>query len=162
MSQDMRALLIDDDPSALDAVAFALRARFPDLAVECRTIPDGSGDFDVFLVDNDFDGVHLGIELAVRIRAACPNALILAYSGRLDAPLLKGLLNAGCSGAFDKSEPADLQSALDVIAAYQESVCPAPASSGGFLEAARSITALLREWNHRLDADEQEKQEMIG
>lgn len=149
-----KVLLIDDDPSSLDVAEFALRRRFPGLEIERRSCPDASGDFDVYLIDDDFQGERLALTLANQVRAARPEALILAYSAVLDAPLLKGLLNAGCSGAFDKSEPGDLADALEVIDVYLKSVHARAAQGRGFLGAARAITDLLREWNHRLEGED--------
>ena len=56
MNDPMRALLLDDDPWALELLSAHLEQRFPRLQVEARTAPDPSGAFDVYLIDNDFGG----------------------------------------------------------------------------------------------------------
>ena len=148
------ALLIDDDPSALALLRHVLETRCPTLRIECRTAPDPGGSFDVIFVDNEMDGQYVAAGLASALRRRNPNALVLAYSATLEEATLKGLINAGCSGAFDKSVPDDLTKALDVVDAYLLKL--SEPRGRGFLGAIQSIKDLLREWNTRLDDQELE------
>lgn len=153
----MKALLIDDDPMALDFLEWTLSSAFPRLEITRRETPDVSGEFDLYVLDNEFNGRPLAAELARQVRATAPGALVLAYSAHLDAGTLKALLAQGCSGACDKSDPSDMESALEVIDAYLNTSTRArpTAPAKGLLGAVRSVTQLLSSWNQRLDSSEQ-------
>src|SRR5262249_17493069 len=98
----LRALLLDDDPYALEFLRAILAERYPGLDIDVRTEPDPTGEYDLYLLDDDFEGVRLAGKLARRIRAQRPEALILAFSASLDGQTLKDLLGAGCNGVCDK------------------------------------------------------------
>lgn len=150
-----RILLVDDDPMALSFLEFRLRGALPAFECETRTEPNIDGDYDVYFLDNDFQGRRVAAELASRIRREKPLALIIAFSGTLDQQTLKNLINAGCSGACDKSQPGDLDEALKVTKTYLEQLAQQrdreKPQRGGFTEAIRSIRGLLDSWNTRLD-----------
>ena len=153
----MRALLLDDDPYALEFLRAVLQERYPGLAVDVRTEPDPTGEYDVYLLDDDFEGVRLAGKLARRIRAQRPEALILAFSATLDARTLKELLGAGCNGVCDKRSPQDLPemlAALDRCLAELEARRSEPPSevSGRYL--LKTFRDLFRAWNARLDGQE--------
>ena len=138
------------------------RDRLP--RIEVREEPDPSGEFDVWFLDNEFEGRKLAPELTVEVREKNPDALIFACSATLDASCLKELLNAGADGACDKSLPEDLISAMGVIRAYAAELPARRAGGrgrprGGVLGAIESIRGLLREWNSRLDREETASQE---
>lgn len=152
------ALVIDDDVWSLRLVKGMLTQCFPGLEVQARQKPNWKGNFDVFFIDNDFGGVEMAPELTRQIRAHNPEALIIAFSSRLDAGCLKELINAGCDGACDKSIPDDLSRAMEVTRRFLENVSSGPASAvtrPGLKGAIESIRGLLREWNTRLEREEQ-------
>jgi DNA-binding NarL/FixJ family response regulator len=146
-----RALLLDDDPWALELLSAHLRARFPDLVLETRTTPEPEGGFDLYLIDNDFGGPPLAGQLARRIRAVSPDALVVAFSATLCPDTLRSLINAGCNGACDKSDPAELQQLLDIVGSF---LAARPQPRRGLRGAIHDVRALLREWNRRLDQAE--------
>jgi DNA-binding NarL/FixJ family response regulator len=153
----MKALLLDDDPYALEFLRAILSERYPDLAIDARCEPDPTGEYDVYLLDDDFEGLRLAGKLARRIRAQRPDALILAFSASLDAGTLKELLGAGCNGVCDKRVPADLPgmlSALDRCMGEIEQRRSEPPSdlSGRYL--VKTFRELFRAWNQRLDDQE--------
>src|SRR6185369_8257118 len=80
-TQRPRALLVDDDPMALEHLELVLSSRFP---------------------DHDFEGELMAGELARQIRARGKPATVVAFSGHLDVETLKRLINAGCDGACEK------------------------------------------------------------
>ena len=146
----MRALLLDDDPYALDLLHAVLSERYPGLAIERRTDPSPQGSHDLFFLDDDFEGVRLAGELAHRIRRDNPAAIILAFSASLDASTLKELLAAGCNGVCDKKKvQRDLPEMLDALDrcldALQARRTQAPESM------LRTFRELFREWNLRLE-----------
>jgi DNA-binding NarL/FixJ family response regulator len=112
----------------------------------------------VYFIDNDFDGARCAGELARKIRVAHPNVLVIAFSATLDQDTLKELIHGGCDGVCDKSVPEDLPVAMNIVEEYVRALD----SSGegrkqkkGFLGAVHSIAQLLREWNSRLETQEQ-------
>jgi len=153
----LKALLLDDDPYALEFLRAILSERYPGLAIDTRSEPDPTGEYDVYLLDDDFEGVRLAGKLARRIRAQRPAALILAFSASLDGATLKELLGAGCNGVCDKRVPGDLPEmlvALDrCIEELEERNQEPPADlSGRYL--VKTFRELFRQWNERLDSQE--------
>ena len=152
-----RALLLDDDPYALEFLRAILSERYPDLAIDVRTEPDPTGEYDVYLLDDDFEGVRLAGKLARRIRAQRPEALILAFSASLDGRTLRELLGAGCNGVCDKRVPEDLPEMLAALDRCLEQLRererePPSDLSGRYLM--RTFRELFREWNQRLQDQE--------
>lgn len=154
MLHTISALLIDDDIWSLRLLKGMLQQCFPDLRVEARTVADTSGDFDIYFLDNLIGGVEIAADLAAEIRERRPDALIIAFSARLDQNTLKALLIAGCNGACDKTLHDDLPMTMQVTQHYIEGLLAAPARGGGGLRSVlRSIRGLLHEWNTRLERE---------
>lgn len=157
VQSELKALLLDDDPYALEFLRAVLGERYPTLSIDSRSEPDPSGEYDLYFLDDDFEGVRLAGKLARRIRAQRPDALILAFSASLDAQTLKELLSSGCNGVCDKKVPGDLPAMLEAldrcIARIEESRREPPADlSGRYL--LKTFRGLLREWNRRLESQE--------
>ncbi|MFO1006194.1 MAG: response regulator [Planctomycetaceae bacterium] len=152
MSKILRALVIDDDQDAAEWLVYQLQTRFPGIRTELRLSPNISGTFDLYFIDNDFHGTSLAGALAEAVRDQHPQALIVAFSARLDNPTLKQLVNAGCDGAFDKSNPDEVAQMLGIVEAYLQR-SDRDSRPGGFFSAIRSIRELLHEWNRRLEND---------
>ena len=153
----LKALLLDDDEYALEFLQAVLRERYPRLHVVRRLAPDPTGDFDLYFLDDDFEGLRLAGRLARRIRAQKPQAVILAFSASLDKPTLKELLNAGCNGVCDKKVPTDMDEmlrALDrcLLEMEEDRAQPPDQITGSFL--LTTFRDLFREWNRRLDSQE--------
>ena len=148
-----RALLVDDDPMALEHLELLLSSRYPDLEIETRQEPDVSGRFDFYFLDNDFEGELMAGALAREIRTRAPQATIIAFSGRLDVDTLKRLINAGCDGACEKGVPSSWRPILalvetrlhNMVASHRREAGP----FGGVRHAAGSIRDLLEDWNER-------------
>ena len=150
----LRALLMDDDPFALDFLEVFLAERYPELEIEVRDRPDPTGDFDLYFLDDDFEGVHLASKLARRIRAQRPEAIIIAFSASLDRETLKELITAGCNGVCDKRVSDDLPEmalALDRCLGELENERRKPPTdlSGRYL--LKTFRELFRQWNRRLE-----------
>jgi N-acetylglucosaminyldiphosphoundecaprenol N-acetyl-beta-D-mannosaminyltransferase len=152
-TQRPAALLVDDDPVALEHLELLLTSRFPDLDVTTRRMPDVSGRFDFYFVDNDFEGELMAGDLARAIKARDKTATVVAFSGRLDVDTLKSLINAGCDGACEKGVPSSWRPILalvekrlgDMVASHSR----AAGAFGGVKHAAGSIRDLLEDWNGR-------------
>ena len=159
-TQRPRALLVDDDPMALEQLELLLTSRFPDLEVEKRCHPDVAGSFDFYFLDNDFDGELQAGRLAQEIRARERGAVIIAFSGRLDVETLKRLINAGCDGACEKGAPGSWRPIFDLVqrrlTAMVESHRREVGAFGGVKHAAGSIRDLLQHWNERASDEARE------
>lgn len=152
MLHTISALLIDDDIWSLRLLKGMLQQCFPDLRIETRTVADTSGDFDIYFIDNLIGGEDVAAELAAEVRTRRPDALVIAFSARLDRDTLKALLIAGCNGACDKTVCDDLPMTMRVTQRYIEGLLAAPAKGGrGLRSVLRSIRSLLHEWNTRLE-----------
>lgn len=153
-----RILLLDDDPAALRFLEFKLRRTLPEVDFESRLEPQVDGDFDIYFIDNEFDGKRMAAQLADRIRSQQPTAVIVAYSATLDRATLKSLLRAGCTKACDKSDPAELDEALQAICERVRAASALrPKSKGPFgslTRGLRTIVELLEAWNTRLRQNE--------
>ena len=153
----MNALLLDDDEYALDFLHAILTDRYPALEVEKRLSPDPTGEFDLYFLDDDFDGVRLAGRLARRIRTQRPDAVILAFSASLDRETLKELLNAGCNGVCDKKVPNDMPLMLEALDRAVDEIeeasrRPPDNLSGKYL--IKTLRGLFRAWNQRLESQE--------
>jgi len=149
------ALLVDDDIHALDHLELLLSMTFPGVRFEKRLEPDVEGEFDFYFLDNDFGGNLLAAEMAEEIRARHPLATIFAFSARLDANTLKGLINAGCDGVCDKSEPITWRVVLEHmkldLASRARQHKRETRAFGGVRSAAKAIQILLQDWNDEED-----------
>ncbi|HED65933.1 MAG TPA: response regulator [Planctomycetes bacterium] len=153
----LKALLLDDDEYAIEFLQAILLDRYPGLEIERRLEPDPTGEFDLYFLDDDFEGIRLAGRLARRIRAQRPRAVIIAFSASLDRGTLKELLNAGCSGVCDKKVPTDMPRMLEsldraVETLEEERSRPPDTLSGSYL--VRTFKDLFQEWNRRLEAQE--------
>jgi len=151
--QRPRALLVDDDPMALEHLELLLSSRFPDLEIETRHRPDVAGHFDFYFIDNEFEGELQAGRLAREIRSRDRDALVIAFSGRLDVETLKRLINAGCDAACEKGQPNSWRPILDLVQDRLTAMVQVHKREagpfGGVRHAAGSIRDLLQEWNER-------------
>ncbi|MSR62052.1 MAG: WecB/TagA/CpsF family glycosyltransferase [Planctomycetes bacterium] len=152
-TQRPRALLVDDDPQALDHLELLLSSRYPDLELTTRRTPDVAGSFDFYFLDNDFEGELMAGQLAREIRTRNKEALVIAFSGTLDIETLKGLINAGCDGAAEKGVTSSLRPILALVekrlSEMVDSHKRAAGPFGGVKHAAGSIRDILEDWNER-------------
>jgi DNA-binding NarL/FixJ family response regulator len=158
----MRALLVDDDVWFQRAFQARFESQLPQIPLEVRSEPNVSGDYAVYLIDNQFWGEARAGELARQIRQTNPEALVIALSSSLDVVTLKTLINEGCNGACEKGNHAEMMSMFDVIRKFfkkkgiSDKQTPVPGGSG-MVATIRSIADLLREWNSRLDREAKEE-----
>jgi N-acetylglucosaminyldiphosphoundecaprenol N-acetyl-beta-D-mannosaminyltransferase len=154
----LRALIVDDDQHAVDMMEVVLSSRFPQLEIEKRTEPNVQGDFDFYFLDDDFDGERLAARLATEIRERQPNAKVFACSAVLGVDTLKGLINAGCHGVCDKTDPKSWMPMLEAtdrrFADLARERRRQKKYFGGVRQSADSIQTLLTNWNEQ-DVDEE-------
>lgn len=147
---EKKIAIIDDDPFVVEHLKSALLRRMPDADVVGVVEPVAPAGFDVYIVDQEFDGDSRGQEVVQRIRSFDPGSLVLAYSAHLDRDFLRALLREGCEGAFDKGSLEELDSMIDIIETHFATGGPADIAVRGLGNTARAISGLLHEWNLRL------------
>ena len=155
MAEKAKILLLDDDPAALRFLEYKLRRSIPEVDCEARLQPEVDGDFDIYFIDNEFEGQRIAAQLADRIRTLKPSALIIAYSATLDRDTLKRLMQAGCTKACDKSAPSELDAALDVLREHVQRIRMARKEAprgplGSLIQGLRTVTGLIEAWNTRV------------
>ena len=153
-SRRLRALIVDDDKWALRLIRYVLEESIPDLEIEERQDPEISGEFDIYVVDNDFGGARRAAQIVPAIREENPNGLVVAFSATLDRSTLKTLLNAGCDAAFEKGRPDDLEALSRVALEFAKTARNRSESDRGVVASARVIRDLIRAWNERLNHEE--------
>jgi DNA-binding NtrC family response regulator len=155
-------LILDDDPVFLKLLELRINRRFPDITVDIRQHPVAVGIYDIYILDNDFQGRPLAADLAEEIKKTQPLSLVLALSGALCNSTLKRLINCGCNGAFDKSAPSEIDELLLVIDQHlknqQSNISKNRSGSRYVMDTARSISTLIQDWNRRLELEERREQ----
>lgn len=149
-------LLIDDDPVVTTVFKAHLNGSFPNALVEAINQPQAVPGFDVYFVDNDFDGEHLACDLITEIRQVEPQALIVALSSTVNLDTLQKLMNLGCNAIYSKRDPqasADARSVISNYLAILEKQNATSQSRGAFSSTVASLFELLGEWNRRLSID---------
>ena len=145
------ALLVDDDIHALDHLELLLSMTFPLVHFEKRLEPNAQGEFDFYFLDNDFRGELMAAEMAAGIRERHPEATIFAFSAHLDPSTLKGLINAGCDGVCDKSDPGTWRVVIEhmrhELRERAQRHRRQTRAFGGVRHAAVAIRSLLQDWN---------------
>lgn len=148
-----RFVILDDDPAALAYSRFRVLERYSAARIESSIEPKHGRAFDVAIVDNDFNGIACAVRLVRELRAAAPEGLLLVHSATLDRATLKELVGAGADGAFDKSNPADIDTAFEMIDRHLDGP-PSRRNARTSQSVLAAISELLREWNSRLDSEE--------
>ena len=142
--------IIDDDPFVVAHLKSALLRRIPEAGVLGIVEPVAPAGFDVYIVDQDFNGDSRGQDVVQRIRSFNPGSLVLAYSAHLDRDFLRALLREGCEGAFDKGSLEDLDAMIDIIESHFATSGSVEIAVSGVGNTVRAISGLLHEWNLRL------------
>ena len=113
----MRGLICDDHPLMRDALASAMRDRWPEVSLTvCGDYPDAwaqaEAQPDFCLVDLSMPGAE-PIEGLRRLRDLAPNAVMFVVTGVEDAAVLDAVRACGVTGVHAKNaEPEALMEAL--------------------------------------------------
>lgn len=146
----LRIAIIDDDPFVADHLRLALAEALPTAELYMIEEPVPVAGYDVYVVDNDFGGEAHGAELHDRLRAIAPGAELVVYSAELDTSFLRRLMRGGAREVFDKSSSTDRDAMIARIVDADARKRSGLRRRATGLGAVGSVTALLREWNHRL------------
>jgi DNA-binding NarL/FixJ family response regulator len=147
-----RMAIIDDDPIVAKVMRIHLLNSFPDAIVDIFSDPMVEPNYDIYFLDNDFNGQLLGLRLLKEIRKLTPHALVVALSNTLDLETVTRLTNAGCNAVYNKRNPDKSDDARDVIRNYMAVLGQMRAREAGFSmsDVIHSMKRLLGEWNQRL------------
>ncbi|MBL8554186.1 MAG: response regulator transcription factor [Phenylobacterium sp.] len=108
----MRGLICDDHPLMREALAAAMRDRWPDL--DLAEAGDYPAAWAAAEAKPDFCLVDLGmpgagpIEGLAGLQARAPDAVLLVITGITDADVLDAVRRCGVAGLFSKNAEADL------------------------------------------------------
>jgi DNA-binding NarL/FixJ family response regulator len=149
----IRIQLIDDDRWILEMFESVLDASIPGIQIMKSLTPEVIDGCDAYIVDNEMDGLDIGMRLVQRINDRNPDALVLAFSGTVSRLSLKALINAGCRGVGDKTRPEDLGTMSEIVKRFSDQRT-AERSDRGIRGTVDSIRQLVREWNRRMGQEE--------
>ncbi len=113
----MRGLICDDHPLMREALAGAMRDRWPDVILdECGDYPTAwakaEAGADFCLVDLSMPGADPVVGLTT-LRARAPDAVIIVVTGLEDTAVLDAVRACGVAGLFSKNdEPERLMAAI--------------------------------------------------
>ena len=118
----VRVVVIDDDPITLMYMRAFLSNRFKDVTIETQQEPLIVPGYDVYMIDNQFDDTSMAIDLVSEIKKTSPKSLIVSMSSTLDYNTLLEMVNRGCTGVYDKTNPRDNEMVLDLMRHYMDMV----------------------------------------
>lgn len=147
-----RLLLIDDDPVASEILRLRILQECPLLEISVIHDPVAPPGYDLYVVDLNIAAQQDGMRLAESITVTTPAAQVFLLSSHLAVPVLKRAIGVSCAGAFDKRESDDIAALLRAItAAVARDGEEEPPPRRNLL---RDMTALIREWNRRISAEQ--------
>ncbi|MEX0326957.1 MAG: response regulator [Puniceicoccaceae bacterium] len=148
-----RMLILDDDPIVARMMRVHLLNAFPEAEVDICLEAMVPPEYDIYFLDNDFNGRLMGLRLLRNIRQISPHALVVALSNTLDMETMEQLMNGGCNAVYNKRYPERSRDARDVIRNYLDIVkkLKSGRASGKITDVARSLKQLVSEMNKRLD-----------
>lgn len=115
-----RVLILDDDPIICRVFTIHLLNAFPGANIECSHEPIAKAGYDVYFVDNDFEGIHMGENLIEKIKELSPEALVVCLSATVTPEKICSLISKGCNLVYDKAQPQNSHGARDIINGYLE------------------------------------------
>ena len=150
-----KILVLDDDPIVTTIISQHLKVTFPTATVSVSNRPVVEPGFNIYFIDNDFDGEQMAASLLDDVRECAPHALVVAMSTTLNLDDLQSLVNRGCNVVYNKRRPQDSKDAQEVIEKYisilEESHLQKRKTD--FIDLLRSIKELLKQWNQRLSRE---------
>lgn len=143
------AVIMDDDPNAIAFMKWFLEEHFPWVRVASGTEADVVRGFDMYFIDNNFNGKARAVEIVKALRETEKDAMIIAYSATMDAKTFKALLNAGCNGAAEKGNASDMAIMGRMTREFIEkkSAEAAEKKSHGFRGTIESMAEMIGKWN---------------
>ncbi len=153
-----KMLIVDDDPVVTSVLAQNFKVIFPGAVVSTTNEPIIEPGYDVYFLDNDFDGSLMAKSLIKSVREIEPEALVVALSATLDFDTLRILINCGCNAVYDKRSLEASVEARRIVRNYVAALKERHDSKldSGFGGIVRSMRGLLFEWNRRLDVQLQD------
>ena len=148
-------LLIDDDPVVCEILLQRIADSCPLVKATAISQPVAPPGYDIYVVDLNFADRQEGVRLAESIATTTPQSQIFLLSSYLEVEALKRAMGVQCSGAYDKRNPEDVAALLRAIS---EVAAEEPKAPSTIPKAKKSLigdmTALIREWNRRISAEQ--------
>ena len=139
----MSILLIDDHPLILDGLKTLIEKKFPHIQIEICQFPQNleqvltarsAESWKAFIIDMNFNGQLLGIELTKTLKARFPKVPVMVLSMYSEPHLITRVLDAGAMSYVVKTDaPSEIHRAVaDLLEgrAYTSSSVPKDLSSG--------------------------------
>ncbi len=145
-------LIIDDDQIVTKVFKVHLQSHYPNAIIDTSNAPLALPGYDIYFLDNDFDGLKLATSLIKEIREHSPQSLVVSMSRTHSLTSMQHLINLGCNAVYSKNDLQNATEAREVISNYIEvlSVQNTEKRERRFQTLIRSIHELMRQWNQRL------------
>ncbi len=155
MSKQHKLMILDDDIHYTGMFALKLQHYFPELRVSSSNSSDIPEGYDIYIVDNDFDGEKIGADIAEKLRTIAPNSLVIVLSGTLEKDMLVRLVNCHTAGVFDKTDIDDFENITALIEQYlKRTITEEKPDNTSFVSTISNIKGLLSAWNKRLSYEQ--------
>lgn len=143
------AVIMDDDPDAIVFMKWFLEEHFPWVRVASGTEAAVVRGFDLYFIDNNFNGKARAVEIVMALRETEKDAMIIVYSATMDAKTFKALLNAGCNGAIEKGNASDMAIMSRMTKEYIENKALEAQldKAHGFRGTMQSMAEMIGKWN---------------
>jgi len=151
-----KMLVIDDDPVVTTVFKAHLSSIYENVQIDTVNEPKAIPSYDIYFIDNDFNGEHLACELIEQIREVEPQTLIVALSRTVNLNTLQKLMNLGCNAIYNKrdlQQSADARMVISNYISFLEKQSANGENRNVFSNTVSSLFELLGEWNKRLSFD---------
>ena len=156
MSMQHKLLIMDDDLHYSGMLALRLRRYFPEIKVSSISNGNCINGYDIYILDNDFNGEKKGAALAEELREKEPTSLIIILSATLEKSMLIRLVNCHAAGVFDKGELTELEPLFELIEDYiAKPALGVLPQQGEETTIFSGISSVLSQWNKRLEMERQ-------
>jgi len=124
-ARHIRVVIVDDDPITGMYMRARLAVKLKDIGevlIDVMTEPLIVPGYDVYIIDNQFNEMSLASILVADARRTAPESLIITMSATLDYRTIALIVNRGCNGVYDKSNPLDNETVIDMLINYTKAL----------------------------------------
>ncbi len=153
------ALILDDDPNSIMFMKWFIDEHFPWVRVAAGTEAMPAKGFDIYFIDNNFNGKAKAVDIVSDIRRTDSRALIIAYSATLSRDTYKSLMNAGCNGAVEKGNLKDVRALRRMTKDYigLRDLDHSRERKHGLGFVVQSMADLIKQWNQSVNGKEKKE-----
>jgi CheY-like chemotaxis protein len=150
-----RILVLDDSLVHCKAMAAKLQTLIVACHVDTTCEPLAPPGYDVYIVDNEFDGKECAQELVRSIKMHSPSALIILCSSSMDYAKLSRAMNKGADAIIDKTRYEDFLDTLEIITEYLNALRSCGKRLGPISQmnaTVRSIREVISQWSAHMES----------